>query len=191
MGLIGWVIGWVLLAPFLASCVFPSRSLSMLLTAQSPMRYGGSRYLRCISTSIFNHGALFAPVRDRVNYVFFLRVATTLLFFGGGGRLGFFPRSHGPVNYNNFVDGEGFDGGDGQVGCVGDGKCAWGSRVVAVVTKKGLELRYLLRGSRHTLDAATVVGDTAVFERRLSPAFSCSPALLVPAVATTSGCSQL
>ncbi|CAM9979234.1 unnamed protein product [Ascophyllum nodosum] len=32
--------------------------------------------------------------------------------------------NHGPVNYDNFVDGEGFDGGDGQVGCVGDGSNA-------------------------------------------------------------------
>lgn len=28
----------------------------------------------------------------------------------------------GPVDYKGFIDGEGFDGGDGQVGCVGDGE---------------------------------------------------------------------
>lgn len=30
----------------------------------------------------------------------------------------------GPVDYKGFIDGEGFDGGDGQVGCVGDGECS-------------------------------------------------------------------
>lgn len=30
----------------------------------------------------------------------------------------------GPVSYEGFVDSEGFDGGDGQVGVVGDGECA-------------------------------------------------------------------
>lgn len=26
------------------------------------------------------------------------------------------------MDYKGFIDGEGFDGGDGQVGCVGDGE---------------------------------------------------------------------
>lgn len=30
----------------------------------------------------------------------------------------------GPVSYEGFVDSEGFDGGDGQVGVVGDGECS-------------------------------------------------------------------
>ena len=29
-------------------------------------------------------------------------------------------RNAGPTNYEGFIDAEGFDGGDGQVGCVGD-----------------------------------------------------------------------
>lgn len=53
---------------------------------------------------------------------------------------GLFDCSHGPVDYKNFLDGEGFDGGDGQVGVVGDGKCpsvfGFGSFLILRVRKR-------------------------------------------------------
>ena len=42
--------------------------------------------------------------------------------------------NYGPTNYEGFIDADGFDGGDGQVGVVGDGK-VWLAPAIPIPTK--------------------------------------------------------